>query len=759
MIAPFFGLNMSELIINRILSKPQYDYYHSTAKNNAIVAGVGSGKTDISVKRILDTMFTYRGANLGYFAPTIPLIKDIFYPKISEELDELGVNHRILDQKNIVNIPGYGKIYCRTMNNPEGIVGFEILDAFLDEFDLLKLKNGLTAYRKIKARCRQKVRNIGIQRKYWKNAGYKMKYKPSQMFVSTTPEGFNTTYRLFKKKPTKGNKNDLYLKNSALFELSTYHNLHNLPPDYIDELRATYPPQLIDAYILGRFVNLFSGTVYTSFSRVLNNAPDISPFGVEPIHIGMDFNVMKMAAIVHVIRQGMPIACDEFCNLLDTPTMIKAIRNRYPRNPIIVYPDCAGNSRDTTDASKSDIKLLRLAGFRVLAHDAHPRIKDRVTSMNGMFCNALGERRYLVNVDMCPVYTEGIEQQVYNEAGLPDKSSGLDHCFSGSTIIRTKTGTYHFENAPKNGKVLIGENKWADYVNARCVRKAVKTMKYTFLLHDGGSYIITCTPDHEFLSEENEWKSISEMELGTKVFVERNTDSLKVTGDASKKKKVSFIFIVKFGNSILEKSKRIMLSIISILTKKIMKSKTLKWCQRKNIADCTRQENILQAHLQAIQKVKKRPKNGISQKRGTNGIKNITKKQRKSSIKSINSIVRFVIRNIKLKNRTKTCIVPISVKRNQDGYQGLMISNRFVNTVKQNFLTRNIPKENTVAELVTIEAGKIEDVYCLTVPKYGFFKLNEKSPLVKNCNDAGGYFIEYKYGIIRPTANSTNLIM
>jgi len=409
---------MKEYKVKRVLSAPQFNCYNSTFKNNAIVAGMGSGKTALSIKRLLDTMLDYPGANMGYFAPTIPLIKDIFYPKISAELDELKINHRILDQKNIVKIPGYGQIFCRTMANPDNIVGFEILDAFLDEFDILKKKKAIKAYRKIKARCRQKVRNNKAQRKYWKLAGYKKKFKPSQMFVSTTPEGFNATYELFKKNP---------LKNSKLFQLSTYYNLHNLPDDYIDELLATYPAQLIDAYLLGKFVNLLSGTIYTAFDRFLNNAPTVYPVMREPLKIGMDFNIEKMCGIVHVMMKGRPVACDEFTEILDTPRMIRAIRNRFPTNHVTVYPDASGGNRDTSNASLSDLKLLKNAGFRVKAKSKNPRVKDRINSMNAMFCNSLGERNYLVNTDKCVVYTESLEQQVFNEKGEPDKSNDLDH--------------------------------------------------------------------------------------------------------------------------------------------------------------------------------------------------------------------------------------------------------------------------------------------------------------------------------------------
>ena len=71
--------------------------------------------------------------------------------------------------------------------------------------------------------------------------------------------------------------------------------------------------------------------------------------------------------------------------------------------------------------------MLREAGFRVDAPAKNPRVRDRIVSMNAMFCNAKGERRYKVNTDKCKDYTGDLEQQGYDKHGEPDKSAGMDH--------------------------------------------------------------------------------------------------------------------------------------------------------------------------------------------------------------------------------------------------------------------------------------------------------------------------------------------
>ena len=71
----------------------------------------------------------------------------------------------------------------------------------------------------------------------------------------------------------------------------------------------------------------------------------------EPIYIGMDFNVGKMAGIVHVLRLGLPCAVTEIINAYDTPDMIRIIKERfwlYDGNDyrkvreIYIYPDASG---------------------------------------------------------------------------------------------------------------------------------------------------------------------------------------------------------------------------------------------------------------------------------------------------------------------------------------------------------------------------------------------------------------------------------
>lgn len=201
-----------------------------------------------------------------------------------------------------------------------------------------------------------------------------------------------------------------------------------LPDGYLDTLKATYSSALLAAYCEGYFVNLTAGSVYPEFDRTLNASSEtIRP--AETLHIGIDFNVTKMSAIVHVLRGDDPHAVMELLDVFDTPAMAKLIKSRYKDmgHNVMVYPDASGNSRKSNNASESDLHILRQHGLTVCVNPTNPAVKDRVLSMNRMLHHE-GERRYRVNPETCPHYVEALEKQAYDKNGEPDKTSGLDHC-------------------------------------------------------------------------------------------------------------------------------------------------------------------------------------------------------------------------------------------------------------------------------------------------------------------------------------------
>lgn len=398
------GARMPKLI------RPQAAFLALPHKFRAFVGGYGSGKTWVGGADLCKFAWEWPRVNSGYFAPTYPQIRDIFYPTIDEVAHDWGLRTRINQSNKEVHLYCGSKyrntIICRSMEKPGAIVGFKIGHALVDEIDTLAKTKARDAWRRIIARLR--VEKAGLL---------------NRVDLATTPEGFNFAYEQFEREPGESPElAKLYGKVHA----STYENEANLPADYIPSLLATYPEQLVKAYLRGQFVNLRSGSVYPAFDRGLNCSDEVD-LPREPLDVGMDFNVMNMNAVVLAQRDNWPVQVAEMTGIRDTPAMIVALKERFPNNELTIYPDASGRSRDTRNASESDLQLLRAAGFRVCVPRKNPAVRARVVSVNAMFCNALGERRLKINVKRCPKTVEDLEQQVYDENGQPDKDNGNDH--------------------------------------------------------------------------------------------------------------------------------------------------------------------------------------------------------------------------------------------------------------------------------------------------------------------------------------------
>lgn len=389
------------------LSAPQEIFLNVLkTKFIAYVGGFGSGKTFVGCLFLLVFFCRYPQTKQGYFAPSYPQIRDIFYPTFEEAAELMGFTCDVMlsDKEIHVFRNGifYGTVICRSMDKPSSIVGFKIVNALVDEIDTMPKGKAKQAWNKIIARLRLKIEGV-----------------INRVAVTTTPEGFGFVYDTFANKPTAS---------YSMVQASSHENHKYLPDDYIESMLETYSKELVEAYINGNFVNLTSGTIYGNFDRVLNHSDEVED-DVEPLFIGMDFNVNNMSAIIHVKRNGKPVAVDEILGVIDTPAMIEVIKSRYCANSrsISVFPDASGNSRKTINAAETDIQLLQSAGFNVYNDAANPRVRDRINAMNCAFCSVTGERLYKVNTSRCMTYTANLEQQSYNSAGEPDKAAGNDH--------------------------------------------------------------------------------------------------------------------------------------------------------------------------------------------------------------------------------------------------------------------------------------------------------------------------------------------
>ncbi|CAH6805049.1 Phage terminase large subunit [Vibrio chagasii] len=390
------------------LSAPQNIFLNElNTRFRAYVGGFGSGKTFVGCLDLLLFLMAHPRTKLGYFAPTFSMIRDVFIPTLEEAAELLGFHVDFIESHKEAHIYWgrryYGTIICRSMDNPKYIVGFKIARALVDEIDVMDPNKADQAWKKIIARLRLKVKGV-----------------ENGVGVTTTPEGFQFVYKKFKKNPTKS---------YSMVQASTYENEEFLADGYIDSLFESYPPELIQAYLEGRFVNLSGSSIYGRFDRFLNESDkELDP--TRPLLIGMDFNVNPMSAVVCQMYGTELHAVDELVlDNSDTESMAMEIKRRYPqwheKGQIDIFPDAAGNHRQTS-AKDTDHQILENHGLRVVVDGSNPRIKDRVNSMNARILNSKGERFLFVH-PRCETLIECLESQIWDDKGQPDKKQGFDH--------------------------------------------------------------------------------------------------------------------------------------------------------------------------------------------------------------------------------------------------------------------------------------------------------------------------------------------
>ena len=382
----------------------QIEYAELREKFQGMIGGFGSGKSQGAVFRTLSLMKSRKKCVMLQVAPTYSLLADVNIPDYEETLQRYRIPYEYKKQERKISVNHgvlNGEIWFRSADRPERIVGFDITDFQIDEYDILPTEKQKELWRKIIARARGCNDATGG--------------------VTTTPEGFRQTYELFEKK-----------KIGPLIRAKTTDNPF-LPDDYIEMLYEQYDEMLVKQYINAEFVNINGLQAYYGFSRTKNNLTNedfekeyqFSLDELSEINIGMDFNVHKMCAeiFVHLDELGRIHFFDEialkhpgYSAVPQTQVMADIIKERYPNKQVNVYPDATARHRETS-ATKSDIAILENNGFRVYANNQNPSVRDRLTSANNM----LGKKQVTIDTDRCPELTEDFEKCERDKYGELDK--------------------------------------------------------------------------------------------------------------------------------------------------------------------------------------------------------------------------------------------------------------------------------------------------------------------------------------------------
>ena len=104
----------------------------------------------------------------------------------------------------------------------------------------------------------------------------------------------------------------------------------------------------------------------------------------------------------------------------DTPAVVDFLQEKFPGHVadgnLVVIPDAAGRQRSTTNASESDLSLLKKGKLCREGPISNPAIEDRINSINVLL---LANRLKVHN--SCKYLIKSLETQAYSKTGKPEK--------------------------------------------------------------------------------------------------------------------------------------------------------------------------------------------------------------------------------------------------------------------------------------------------------------------------------------------------
>ncbi len=375
----------------------QKAFHKSKARFKGFSGPIGSGKSRALCQEALKLSFINAGRYGLIGAPTYPMLRDATQPALFEILEINEVPYQYLKAENVLIIKdGGARIIFRPVDDYERLRGTNLAWFGLDELTYSPEE----AWLRLEGRLRDP------------------QAKQLCGFAAWTPKGYDWVYRKFIADPVPGYETILARPFENRYVL-------NKVPDFYDRLKHSYNEALYQQEVLGQYLSLQGGLVYSAFDR----REHVKPLQVNPncpLLWALDFNVDPMCSVVAQIEAGRVFVLDEIAlRHASTQEACDTFQKRFPnhRMGVVVYGDASGNTVQTTGTS--DYKIVRdhfrshhgaPATYKV--PKANPNVRDRIMLVNSKLRTAAGEIRLFVD-PRCKELIKDFEQVSY----LPDSNA------------------------------------------------------------------------------------------------------------------------------------------------------------------------------------------------------------------------------------------------------------------------------------------------------------------------------------------------
>ncbi|CAB4135346.1 Terminase-like family [uncultured Caudovirales phage] len=336
-----------------------------------------------------------------YIAPTYRMAKQIIWEPLLAKLTSLNWIRQVNASDLSIKLVNGSEIALRSADNPDSLRGVGLNFVAFDETADMDSSVWYEVIRPTLSTTRGKALFLG------------------------TPKGHNWFKDLFDQAATNP-------ESWSSYQFTTLDG-GQVPEDELESARRDLDSRTFEQEYMAKFNN-YSGIIAYAFGDH-NIAPLAVPEPKETLVIGGDFNVSPMTAVI-MRRTDVGLQAIDEITIYNSNTneMVDEIRNRYPTNPIMFYPDPAGVQRKTSANGNTDIKILENAGFRVFYHRQHPPVKDRINAANSLFHQRTDSTTRFHIDPKCKYTIKSLRGFCFKEGTqIPDKDSQLDHHFDSLT--------------------------------------------------------------------------------------------------------------------------------------------------------------------------------------------------------------------------------------------------------------------------------------------------------------------------------------
>jgi terminase large subunit-like protein len=373
---------------------PSQKLFHaSKARFKGFSGPIGSGKSQALCQEAIRLTYLNPG-RLGLLgAPTYPMLRDATQATLFEILDSNSVpfDHNKAENTLLMKDTG-SRILFRPVDEFERLRGTNLAWFGLDELTYTQEASWL----RLEGRLRDP--------------------KATQLagFAVWTPKGFDWVYRKFLSDRVDGYEVVIAKPFENRFLLEQI-------PDFYRRLHDSYDDNFYQQEVLGSYLSLTGGLVYSSFSR-REHVVELKPFIQLPLLWTLDFNVDPMSSVIAQIAGGKVLVLDEIVIRRGTTQQAcEEFLKRFPSHQagIIVYGDASGYHSQTTGAS--DYEMVREhflthtnSPIQYRAPRANPGVRDRINLVNSKLRSASGDIGILVD-PKCKELIKDFEQVSFKE--------------------------------------------------------------------------------------------------------------------------------------------------------------------------------------------------------------------------------------------------------------------------------------------------------------------------------------------------------